>query len=41
LIEKKLNKQVVIKNEKFSRPWNLKSLSLNGNYIDPLILSYS
>lgn len=35
--EKKLNKQVVIKDEKFVRPWELNKYNLNGNNIDPLV----
>lgn len=35
--EIELNKQVVIKDDRFIRPWDLKRLNNNGNYIDPLV----
>lgn len=35
--EVELNKQVVIKDERFIRPWNQKKFECNGSYIDPLI----
>ena len=37
--EKKLNKQVVIKDERFFNPWNFSASKwqLNGNFMDPFI----
>lgn len=34
--EKELGKQIVIKDERFKRPWD-KTSSWNGNYVDPAI----
>lgn len=36
--EKELNRQVVIKDGRFIRPWDQKTLSYNGNFIDPSVL---
>lgn len=38
--EKKLNKQVVLKDKRFVRPWDIKN-KYNGNFIDPLIFGDS
>lgn len=33
-----LNKQVVINDDRFIRPWDLNRTQINGNYIDPFII---
>ena len=35
--EKELNREIVIKDDRFIRPWDNKSPSYNGNFIDPSI----
>lgn len=39
--ELELNKQVVIKDKRFIRPWDFRTSNWNGNYIDPSVFGDS